>query len=291
MKKIRAENQKYNHSYFWDQRCKKFDHTGWNDEVIYKYDQPLRLRVIKKRINNIQGSIKNKKILDVGCGVGDFSIMFAKMGADITSIDISEEAIKKAKKRSEEEHIPCNLLVTSIKDMEFSPQSFDIITSITVLQHIPDEELSLSIQKMIDSLKIGGYIYILETAPTTTDQSMIDSEYQYFHTKKEWIELFENAGAKLYFEMTQPSFGLYLIQHCNNIAKRVYHKNTFRGSIERDITTKNQIPLIECDKLFKARSLVEKIILFFSKPFDYYMPFFSAEFGNITKIMVFKRLK
>lgn len=275
----------------WDRKCENYGHTGWSDQIIYRYDQPLRLKVIKKLITKIQGQIKDKKILDVGCGVSDFSFMFAKMGADVTGIDISKKAIEKAKKKSVKEHFSCNFLVTSIKDVNFPTQSFDIITSITVLQHIPDKELLLSVQKMIDSLKIWGYIYILETAPTTLDQSMIDSEYQYFYTKKEWIELFENVGAKLYFEMMHPSFGLYLIQRCNNIAKRLYHKTTFRGNIERDITTKNQSTLIESDKLFKARSLAEKIILSFSKPFDYYMPFFSAEFGNITRIMVFKRLK
>lgn len=282
-----------NHSKFWDQKCKKDGHTGWSNQIIYRYDQPLRLQVIKNLVNKMQRSVKNKKILDIGCGVGDFSIMFAKMGAQITGIDISKKAIEKAKKRSIKEHFSCDFLVTSIEDMNFPMQSFDIITSITVLQHISDKKLSLSVRKMVNSLKFGGYRYLLETAPISLNQNMINLEYQYFRTRNEWIELFEKTGAKLHFEIMYPNFGLYLIRKCKNVAKKLYYKTMFRGSQEKDIVTKNQSFLIESNKLFKVRSLVEKVILSFSKPFDYYMPFFSAKFSNTntTRIMVFKRLE
>ena len=280
-----------NHSKFWDQKCKKDGQTGWSNQIIYRYDQPLRLRVIKNLMNKIQGSVKNKKILDIGCGVGDFSIMFAKMGAHITGIDISKKAIEKAKKKVHKRTFFINFLITSIEDMNFPMQSFDIITSFTVLQHISDKKLSLSVRKMVNSLKFGGYIYLLETAPISLNQNMINLEYQYFRTRNEWVELFEKTGAKLHFEIMYPNFGLYLIRKYKNVTKKLYYKTMFRGSQEKDIVTKNLSFVAESDRLFKVHSLVEKIILSFSKPFDYYMPSFSARFGNITRIMVFKRLK
>lgn len=261
---------KYN-SVFWSQRYKKYGDTGYADRIIYKYDQPLRLKIIKKLINKIHGSIKNKKLLDVGCGVGDFSIMFTKMGADVTGIDITKEVIEKAKNRAKQ--LSCKFLVTSIKDMDFPPQSFDIITSITLLQHIPDDALSSSVQKIADSLKTGGYIYILETVPPLTMQ--------------EWIRIFENAGVKLYLETVYPSFGLYLIKVCRNI-ERIFHRNIVFKNDRKMFAIKNHNILEDSSKLFKIHSIIKKIILSFSKPFDYYMPHFLMRFG-MTRIMVFKK--
>lgn len=280
-------------SLFWDQRMKKYGHTGWGDQIIYGYDQPLRLKVIKRILYRTQGTIKNKKILDIGCGVGDFSIMFAAMGADVTGIDISEDAIKKAKENSK--GFSCNFLATSIKDMNFSKQSFDIISSITVLQHIPYDELLLSIQKIADSLKIGGYIYILETSPNTLDRKMNNSEYQNFHTRAEWITIFENIGLKLYYEKAYPSIGIYLINnliHKNiKVLSSLYHKIISTSNIEPEMHPMTKEPISSTsNKLYFFNKLLNfyiKLIFCLSKPFDYYMPFLSK--GSTTRIMIFKK--
>ncbi|MCK4730457.1 MAG: class I SAM-dependent methyltransferase [Candidatus Aenigmarchaeota archaeon] len=277
---------KYNPDIFWEGRFKKYGHTGWSDQIIYKYDQPLRLRVIKNILNKIQGSIENKKILDVGCGVGDFSIMFAKMSAEVTGIDISEKAVGEAKKKAK--GLCCDFKVTSIKNMDFQ-KSFDIILSITVLQHIPNKDLLSSIQKLADSLNIEGYIYILETAPVKLNQNTTNSEYQHFHTRKDWIKLFEKASMKLQFEIVYPGFGLSLIRLGDNIARAIYNRFISKKNQEIPTTTTNQLILINNNKLVKIYSLFEKIIFIFSKPIDYYMPFL-AKFGT-TRVMVFKKVK
>jgi len=223
--------------------------------------------------------------------------MFAKMGANVTGIDISKEAIEKA--RQNNKGFSSNFLVTSIMKMDLIPKSFDIILSITVLQHINDEELVLSARKMVESLNLNGYIYLLETAPISlneispqqscgvNDNQCNINSYQYFRTRKEWITIFENAGMKLYIDALYPSFGLSLIKLSNNIAKNLYRIIT-RKTLQINNTEKDQNILKNHSILFKIQDLIIKIIFFFSKPIDYNVPFL-LKFGT-TRIMIFEKV-
>jgi len=54
---------------FWNQKCREHGHTGYSQKTIYRYDQKLRLKIIGNPLKDV----KNKRILDVGCGVGVLS--------------------------------------------------------------------------------------------------------------------------------------------------------------------------------------------------------------------------
>ena len=67
--------------------------TG-NHKLLHKLN-PLRLEYITSRFE-----IKNKKILDIGCGGGILSEELSKMGAKVTGIDSSKKSINIAKELS-----------------------------------------------------------------------------------------------------------------------------------------------------------------------------------------------
>lgn len=51
---------------FWNDRVKKYGHTGWGDKVIYAYDQQARLITIETILNSLTC---NKSVaLDFGTG-------------------------------------------------------------------------------------------------------------------------------------------------------------------------------------------------------------------------------
>jgi len=54
---------------------------------------PLRLQYIENHVE-----LKNKNVLDIGCGGGILSEALAKSGANVTAIDMAEDAITIAKK-------------------------------------------------------------------------------------------------------------------------------------------------------------------------------------------------
>jgi ubiquinone/menaquinone biosynthesis C-methylase UbiE len=86
------------------------------------------------------------RILDVGCGMGDFLRLLAGLVApgDATGIDLSETMILEARRRVNEDVPNISFDVADALDLPFEPRSFDRITATQVLLHIPDWSRALS---------------------------------------------------------------------------------------------------------------------------------------------------
>ena len=97
---------------------------------------------------------KGKKLLEVGCGVGIDLVRFAKAGAEVTGIDLSERAIQLAEKNFELSGVKGELRVMDGEHLEFSSGTFDMVYAHGVLPY------TTSIQNMIREifrvLKPGG---------------------------------------------------------------------------------------------------------------------------------------
>lgn len=146
--------QNYNPEVFWDEWHKKHGHTGFGDKLLYKYDQPLRLRAIDKALSQLKIA-GNIRALDIGCGTGDIVALLQKRDFNVTGIDISKEVIKTAKKRfSGDANV--KLFCCKIEDMCFPLYSFDLVTSVTVLQHITNERSFLTAVRKIVDVVVGG---------------------------------------------------------------------------------------------------------------------------------------
>ena len=104
----------------------------------------------KKFYNN-----ERNKLLDFGCGCGESSVLFAKIGYDVHGFDISQDSIDVAKKLSKkygfENKIDFSLQVS--ENLDFKSNSFDIIVGVDILHHV---ELKSAINECKRVLKKGG---------------------------------------------------------------------------------------------------------------------------------------
>jgi len=103
-------------------------------------------------VENIDG----KRILDVGCGRGVESVVCAKYGANVTGVDISEGAIRIARKVSEVNGVydRCEFSVQNVQNMEFNDEELDITFCKAVLHHILKYEGV--IEEMVRIIKKDG---------------------------------------------------------------------------------------------------------------------------------------
>lgn len=108
------------------------------------------------------GSLKGKKILDVGAGLGESSVYFAMQGAEVYYNDISPQMGEFANKLAERYGVKLHLLICPIEDLQLKEEFFDIVYCANVIHHIPVEDQDLWIQTMTISLKKGGKLFTID---------------------------------------------------------------------------------------------------------------------------------
>jgi glycosyltransferase involved in cell wall biosynthesis len=104
-------------------------------------------------------AFKGKTLLEIGCGLGTDLLQFARHGAIVTGVDLTEESIALAKKRFELYGVQGTFCTADAENLPFADNSFDVVYSFGVLHHTPNT------QKAIDEIyrvvKHGGEIVIM----------------------------------------------------------------------------------------------------------------------------------
>ncbi len=108
-----------------------------------------------------------RRLLDVGCGSGWLSEYFARLGYDVTGIDISSDLIRIARDRTasvaydvdHETRLRCRF---ATHDIERAPldETFDAILCYDSLHHFEDEQAV--VRHLSAMLRMGGLLFILE---------------------------------------------------------------------------------------------------------------------------------
>jgi 2-polyprenyl-3-methyl-5-hydroxy-6-metoxy-1,4-benzoquinol methylase len=209
----------------------------WNQRTIVHKDSSFyKLEGFRKgetvltpiELNEV-GDVKNRTMLHLQCHFGMDSLDWARRGAIVTGVDISDEAINEATKLNKElglnaSFICCNVLDTS----QYVPGHFDIVfTSYGTIGWLPD--LQPWANMIAEKLKPGGTFYIADFHPvlwmfddsftkitysyenkevivtenqgtyTDRDADIKGKEYGWNHSISELLNALLNAGLQLQF--------------------------------------------------------------------------------------------
>lgn len=135
---------------------------------------PLRLQFIMDEADGLF----DKKVLDVGCGGGILSESMAKAGASVTGIDMATESLEVAKLHGLESGIKVDYQCSTAEAFaEHHAESFDIVTCLEMLEHVPEPESV--VQACSRLVKPGGLVAFstLNRNPKSYGMAIIAAEY------------------------------------------------------------------------------------------------------------------
>lgn len=114
---------------------------------------PLRLDWIAERL-----PMADSRIIDVGCGGGILTESMASAGADVMGIDLAEAPLAVARLHAQESGTEVDYREISAEDCaEAMPGSFDGVTCLEMLEHVPDPASTVSACARL--VKPGGRVF------------------------------------------------------------------------------------------------------------------------------------
>ncbi len=203
-------------------------------------------------IKNMFPDLKNKKILDLGCGDCSMARYFVEQGAkEVVAIDVSKNMIEQAKKN---DCTNLTLKVMPMEDLSVLRGKFDIVYSSLAFHYVKDFEKLM--QDVSDKLKIGGYLIFSQEHPIST--CIIPPKNDLKHM--------EIDGKRYYLVSDYNNVGeRNLDWNVKNVVK--YHRN-FETIVNNIVNAKMSIVEIQESKASKnAIKLVPKYVYQKDRPY------------------------
>ena len=190
---------------FWNDRPCNIKHSSKELGTIEYFDE-VELKKFRAEPHILKFTEfpqwKNKKVLEVGCGLGTVGINFALNGADYTGVELSKESLEIAKKRFEVYNKYGKFYLGNAEELSsFVPvETYDLIYSFGVIHHSPHPEKIISeIKKYMNE---NSVLKIMLYAKDSWKNYMIDAgldqpEAQYgcpianTYTKQDVVELLD----------------------------------------------------------------------------------------------------
>ena len=121
--------------------------TLGHPSYVWRRGQDRRLNLIREYV-----PLENRRILDVGCGLGMYVEKFRRFSNDVYGVDVDPEKVQKA-----QEKLP-NISLAPAEELPFKDRGFDVVLLHEVIEHVVDDQRTIS--EAVRCLDVGGHIVI-----------------------------------------------------------------------------------------------------------------------------------
>ncbi len=163
------------------------------------------------------------RALDIGCGAGRWCRVLQQRGYEVVGIDLQRRLIERNRSQFPEVEFVC----TSVQEYEPS-DGFDLVSSVTVVQHNPYAEQVTILEKLRRLTRLGGHALLLENvrdeAPDVFSRSVDD-----------WRYLFEQTGFRVVkIRRYDYSLMLRLLRRTAGVVRHHVGADAYRVNIQPD---------------------------------------------------------
>jgi len=163
----------------WDKRTAIHKDSDFYDLQGFMSGDNMLKAIERKEV----GDVKGKSLLHLQCHFGLDTLSWAKLGANVTGIDLSEQAIELAKQISKDTQINGNFIATDVYSVgDHLEDKFDIVfTSYGTIVWLDD--LNKWAKVIADRLNPDGFFYMVDFHPLVEsfDTSTLEIKYPYFN--------------------------------------------------------------------------------------------------------------
>lgn len=132
------------------------DHTPL-DEVLVRECFEAPTAVENRFILGRMGSLRGKKLLDIGAGLGESSVYFALQGAHVTTVDISPRMVETALQLGRSYGVELEGIVSVAENLNVPAEQYDIVYVANTIHHVQDR--TLLFEQVKRALKPGGMFF------------------------------------------------------------------------------------------------------------------------------------
>ena len=175
--------------------------------------------------------IKDKKVLDIGCGDGGISVAFALRGADIVGIDLDPDRIETSVLRAKDHRVDVKFFIDNAEKMSLNDNSFDVVVCNALIEHVFNpEKLAREIGRV---LKTGGILFLDTPSRYSVLQLISDTHYGLFG-----ISIMPRWLAAYYTVKIRKRHNKYNVDYLRTYRylKRIFNKNNIVFFEDANIT-------------------------------------------------------
>ena len=185
---------------YWEDRARRYATNGAGLRAICSYGMPAFYNAAIHQTQKLALSgwidvVPGMQALDVGCGIGRWSIWMARRGAMVTGVDLSPTMVREARRRAHRAGVEesCAFQESDLAELDLG-RRFPLILGVTVLQHILDPaRLQEAANRLASHLEPGGRLVLLEAAPSRAT-TRCDTDVFHARSSEHYLDVFSRAG-------------------------------------------------------------------------------------------------
>lgn len=153
------------------------------------------------------GALAGRRVLDIGWGIGRWQSFWSEQGVRLMGIDLPG-SLRRACRLPEKGPGP-QYAAMVVQNLGWARDSFDGVSSITVLQHVPYGEQQRAIREIVRCVRPGGWILLYEHARRHADSAGPEST-TFPHAPRGWERMFGQENCRLLSAERWPLMPLFM---------------------------------------------------------------------------------